>query len=270
MIHTLFDKHRLEGAPNFRDLGGLPAADGRHIRYGRLLRCGHLSYITPADGQTLLNDYSLQTVVDLRTSREMARRPDTELPGVTYVHCPIFEQPAEGVTRENESDYDPIASAIEMAERMEGDAHGHMAELYKVFFEEEGIRHYREFFDVLLGQTEGSVLWHCTMGKDRCGTAAILTETALGVPADLILADYLYTNDRLQDITADKMAQGIARGATPELMEQLRIMDSVHEDYFKVITDCAEALSGSLLQFVQEQLGMTGEKLARLREMYFE
>ena len=56
MIYELFDKHHLDGAPNFRDLGGLPAADGKHIKYGRLLRCGHLAYITKADEQNLLND----------------------------------------------------------------------------------------------------------------------------------------------------------------------------------------------------------------------
>ena len=59
MIKALFDKHRLEGAPNFRDLGGLPTADGRHIQYGRLLRCGHLAYITPEDGTRLTEEYQL-------------------------------------------------------------------------------------------------------------------------------------------------------------------------------------------------------------------
>ena len=92
MIHTLFDKHRLEGAPNFRDLGGLPAADGRRVQSGRLLRCGHLGHITPSDADKLLHDYHLKTVIDMRTENEISRRPDTVLDGVEYLRCPILKR----------------------------------------------------------------------------------------------------------------------------------------------------------------------------------
>jgi len=270
MIQALFDKHSLEGAPNFRDLGGLPAADGRHIKPARLLRCGHLHDITAADGEKLVNDYGLKTVIDLRTTNEMARRPDTLLPEVTYIHCPIFEQKAEGVTRETVVAGDTVDRAMAMAEKMEGNAHERMKSLYATFFAPEGIEHYREFFNILLQQDTGSVLWHCTMGKDRCGTAAMLVETALGVPAPLVLEDYLYTNERLALRTADIIREALRRGAAPSLMNQFRIMDGVHPEFLQVIYDTAEAISGSVEAFLREQLDMTEEKLTRLRAMYLE
>lgn len=270
MIHALFDKHRLEGAPNFRDLGGLPTADGRHIRPGRLLRCGHLEYITEADSKKLLEDYGLRTVVDLRTENEMHRHPDTVLPGVTYLRCPIFEQKAEGVTRETVVVNDPVASAVAMASKMEGRAFARMKELYGVFFQEEGIRHYQEFFRILLEQEEGAVLWHCTMGKDRCGTGAVLVETALGVPWELVLADYLYTNERLQPITEGTIAQALAQGHDPALLEQFRIMDSVHPDFIGQAVALAEALSGSLMDFIETRLEVSPADLERLRALYLE
>ena len=39
----------LRGAPNARDLGGLPTMDGRTIRPGLLLRSGELAGITEPD-----------------------------------------------------------------------------------------------------------------------------------------------------------------------------------------------------------------------------
>ncbi len=271
MVDTLFDRHRLEGAPNFRDLGGLPAADGKHIKPGRLLRSGHLAYITAADGKALVEDYHLRTVIDLRTEQEMLRRPDTVLPGVQHIHCPIFEQKAEGVTREEAVPNNPAESALRMGRNMLGyDPHERMQSLYGIFLEEEGIRHYTEFFDIILNQTEGAVLWHCTMGKDRCGTGAVLLEIALGVPEDVILEDYLYTNKRLNPITEDNIRQVMELDPDPALPHIIRTMDSVHPDFLGEIYRRAEAQSGSLLNFIQQKLGVDDEKLARLREMYLE
>ena len=142
--------------------------------------------------------------------------------------------------------------------------------LYGVFFEEEGLRHYAEFFDHLLAQEEGAVLWHCTMGKDRCGTGAILLETALGVPSELILADYLYTNDRLNAITEETIRQARMVENDDYLMEIIRVMDAVHPDYLQAIHTKAEAISGSLESLIRNKLGMTDEKLAKLRELYLE
>ena len=39
----------LEGASNFRDLGGYPTADGRVVRWRRIFRSNHLGHLTPAD-----------------------------------------------------------------------------------------------------------------------------------------------------------------------------------------------------------------------------
>jgi len=271
MIKALFDGHRLEGCPNFRDLGGLPAADGKHIKSHRLLRGGHLAYITDDGARKLTEDYNLKTVIDLRTENEISRRPDRVLPDVQYIHCPIFEQKAEGVTRETAVPENPVESALRMARHAEGaDPYERMAQLYELFFEEEGIRHYTEFFNILLAQEEGAVLWHCTMGKDRCGTGAVLLETALGVPEDIIMADYLYTNDRLNAITEDTIAQAMLIEDNPEAMHLIRVMDSVHPDFLGAAVRKAEAISGSLMEFIREKLGMSDEKLDKLRSMYLE
>lgn len=270
MMHSLFDKHRLEGAPNFRDLGGLPAADGKHIKYGRLLRCGHLAYITHEDARKLTEDYHLRTVIDMRTENEMNRRPDTILPNVYYLRCPIFEKKLEGVTRETAVPYSPVESALRMAHDVQGcDPHERMKGLYGRFFEEDGLHNYAKFLDLLLSHEEGAVLWHCTMGKDRCGTGAMLLEWLLGVPDALILADYLYTADRLTPVTEETIRKARLVEDDDELMDIIRIMDGVHPDFPAVLWEKAEAMC-SREEFIRDKLGMTEEKLTKLREMYLE
>jgi radical SAM protein (TIGR01212 family) len=143
-----------------------------------------------------------------------------------------------------------------------------MKGLYGKFFEEDGLQAYAKFFDILLNQEEGAILWHCTMGKDRCGTGAILLETALGVPEYFILADYLYTNNRINHITEDTIAQARLVENDDNLMHIIRIMDAVHPDYIDAIHSYAEAISGSLENLIRTKLGMTEEKIARLRELY--
>ena len=269
MIHALFDKHRLEGTPNFRDLGGLPAADGKHIKYGRLLRCGHLAYITEEDARRLTEDYGLRTVIDMRTENEMHRRPDTIPPNIAYLRCPIFEKKLEGVTRET-AVISPVESALRMAHDVHGcDPHERMKGLYGRFFEEEGLRNYAHFLDLLLSHEEGAVLWHCTMGKDRCGTGAMLLEWLLGVPEELILADYLYTADRLTPVTEETIRKARLIEDDDELMDIIRIMDGVHPDFPAVLREKAKTMCPTE-EFIRDKLGMTEEKLTKLREMYLE
>lgn len=264
------DRNRLQGAPNFRDLGGMQTADGRHIRPRRLLRCGHLHDLTQADQQRLTEEFRLKTVIDLRTSGERDRKPDLILPGVRYVHCPIFENQAEGVTRETVTDDDPVAKSIAMAQKMDGQAFERMRELYKVFLDEHGTAQYRRFFELLLEQKDGAVLWHCTMGKDRCGTAAALLETALGVPEEAVRADYLFSNNRLLPETEKLIDKARAFIDDAALFEQMRILDSAYEQFLDTVFDIAKAASGSVLGFIEEKLGMTPEKRNRLKELYLE
>ena len=65
----------LEKLHNTRDLGGLPAADGRRIRPAQLLRSGCLHKASEQDIATLLADYRLEGVVDFRTAVEAAKSP---------------------------------------------------------------------------------------------------------------------------------------------------------------------------------------------------
>ena len=51
--------------------------------------------------------------------------------------------------------------------------------------------HYGAFLSLLLDEdNNGSVLWHCSAGKDRVGLGTALLLSVLGVPRELILEDF--------------------------------------------------------------------------------
>ena len=60
----------LTGAFNFRDLGGLPTADGRRTRPGRLFRSDTLQALTVADVTHLVASLGVVLVIDLRDTDE--------------------------------------------------------------------------------------------------------------------------------------------------------------------------------------------------------
>ena len=65
----------LAGAPNARDLGGIPAGGGKYLRTGRIIRSGPISDITAGD-EAYLAGIDLRTVVDFRTEWEKYRHKD--------------------------------------------------------------------------------------------------------------------------------------------------------------------------------------------------
>ena len=61
----------LQGATNFRDLGGYPGHGGRPVRWRRLFRSDHLAGLTDAD-KSLLAGLGLARAFDFRGQAERA------------------------------------------------------------------------------------------------------------------------------------------------------------------------------------------------------
>ncbi len=71
---------RLQGATNFRDLGGYTGRAGRSVRWRRLFRSDHLGRLTQDDYASLA-DLRLHGAIDFRGLAERATNP-YQLPGV--------------------------------------------------------------------------------------------------------------------------------------------------------------------------------------------
>jgi hypothetical protein len=75
----------LDGAVNVRDLGDLPTEDGQKTARARLLRADNLQDLSAADVRKLVHDIGVTTVVDLRSSNELAAGGPAPLDAVAVV-----------------------------------------------------------------------------------------------------------------------------------------------------------------------------------------
>lgn len=171
---------RLQGATNFRDLGGYAGAGGRALQWRRLFRSDHLAGLTDVD-RARLATLGPTTAFDFRGTAERAATP-YDLPGVTQRSLAIEPSVVQRMQ-------DLVAAGHSLTAPMVA---GLMADLYRSLIRDQA-HHFAALFEHLL-QTDTPVVLHCTAGKDRTGVAAALILLALGVPRDQVLQDYLLTN----------------------------------------------------------------------------
>lgn len=235
----------LEGASNVRDLGGWPAAEGRHVRFGEVLRSASLGRLTDADAATL-GGIGLRTVVDLRGEREREAMPSRldALPGVAVHFLPIDHSLGRPLHE--------IAAMGEAGGEAVMDLMRHAYTAYVV----EWAHRYAAMFDLLAEPARRPLLFHCTAGKDRTGVGAALLLAALGVPYEAIRADYLATN-RLWHGGAE-VAGLLAPGVAKVL---LRVHGELLDGAFATI----RARHGSVDGYLECCLGLDGDRRARLR-----
>jgi len=159
----------LESALNFRDVGGYPTADGRHVRWRRLFRAGGLSQLSEAD-LAVLGDLGIATVVDLRSTAEweMGRFPHETFP-VTFHHLPIVEEIL-----------DPTRYDVPK---------GMMAARYQDYCREGGAQIARAL-SIVADPASHPVVVHCLAGKDRTGVVVALVLSLVGVDDETVAADY--------------------------------------------------------------------------------
>ena len=250
----------IPGMNNTRDLGGMRTKDGRVIRPNMLYRSSKLSELKDPDWFT----QNVGLVVDMRSSREVNEHPDPHIPGVDYLHLPIFEMQAAGVTRDKESQKRMTAPDPETAL-------ARMASVYARFVNDEFcLCQYRRFIRLLFEPREKAILWHCSAGKDRTGTGALFIQELLGVSREDIMADYLITNEYLKD-EVRQFVERIAEqngGMDEDAKKGMLAFMGAHEKYPLTVYAETEARYGSFDNFIREGLGVSDAEREELQQRY--
>ncbi len=236
----------LEGASNFRDLGGYTGAGGRTVRWRRLYRSDHLGSLTPQDVDAL-RALRVARVCDLRgvSEREGAA---CLIDGATVHSLPIeptIVQRLGALLAAGESPGEAETVAL-------------MQQTYRGFVQNNAAR-FAALFGHLLEPGE-PLVFHCTAGKDRTGFAAALLLSSLGVAQDTILEDYLLTNAHLKP-------GGGSRALPPEMAA---VLFRVQEPFLAAAFDAVQQAHGSLENYMQQALGVGPAERERLRELYLE
>lgn len=285
------DNLKFEGIKNSRDLGGIPAADGRHIKSGKLIRSGRLFQASADDLYQIVQ--LVDTVVDFRTDREVEEKPNPVISGVTYHQIPVFEMLTAGITREAETEETLTKKLVQNAEG----ARQYMCSMYENFVaKEHSVEAYRDFLQLLMEDHARAVLWHCSVGKDRAGVAALIILEILGVDREIILKDYLKTNEfaeteiaRITEYVMQKMreqaagkqmqqaemtdpeaAKEQAAKMQQEIARSVRYLFGAHKEYVDALYAKAEEIYGSFEGFIRDGLRISDEEKADFQRHYLE
>lgn len=129
-------------------------------------------------------------------------------------------------------------------------------------------------FKVLLTTTNGATLFHCTAGKDRTGFAAFLILSALGVPRETIIKDYLLTNEVTADVRKKWLA-GIRKnsaglGNVDAVVSNRNALASVNADYLNTALATIKEESGDVGHYLTDYLGLSKGDLTTLRHLYLD
>lgn len=248
----------MEAVTNFRDIGGKSGAGGKKVKERQFLRSGDLHELTEQDRAVLLNEYSLQTIVDFRSAAEKKDRPDIDLPGVTYVPIDVLAD----IPEQNGS-LESMLTANTPPDTL-------MKQVYKnLVLTKSAQLGYRQFLELLLNESEVPVVFHCFAGKDRTGFAAALVLKLLGVSEEDIYKDYLRTNEMRKEANKEMLRQLQALyHLSDDQAARIAPMLDVKKEYLQSVFTAINEQYGDFETYVTDVLRFSPEKIQQLQELY--
>lgn len=253
---------QFEGIPNSRELGGIRTADGRVIRRGLLLRTANLSEASEEDLRVLRDRYRLSLILDLRTTKGQRRKPDLPVEGAVHRGVPVFEEEMLGISH----------GGGEQA-FFNGFPLPDMEVLYRNIILDEGCRGQlgKAVRSVMEHDfSEGSVLWHCSEGKDRCGMVSALVLTALGAAPETVMEDYLLSNETSAPKAELYYRKFLESGRGEAAAQAVRNAFLVKKSYLDSAVDAVTGQYGGVAGYLSEGLQIPEELILSFREKVLE
>ena len=150
---------KIEGVSNTRDIGGLDAMDGYRVKQGMIYRGGKLEDITEEGKEYFINYIGIKTDLDLRT-------------------------PNEGGAGKGS----PLGSDINYVNINGRYYIGNMG-----INTEEGKAVFAQEIRLFANPDNYPIYIHCSLGRDRTGTLAMVIEGLLGVRINDLMKDYEFS-----------------------------------------------------------------------------
>lgn len=248
----------VEGVINFRDMGGYPTADGRRVRTGLVYRSGALGDVTE-QGLATLQELDIKLICDLRSDPEQAAAPNKlpQNPTPVYVHLPLLaaENRRERLMALFFNRRKFTTMMPEMYTRVIIDGNAHL---------------YGDILRRMANADNLPTLIHCTAGKDRTGVAAMLILSLLGVPDEIIIADYSLSNLSYDSfLKFGNLAMGSIAwtGVTAEDLQPLFVS---HPDTLKTALAHIQRKYGSVASYLRSAAGVNDETQQKIRDNLLE
>ena len=240
---------RLKYIENFRDLGGYTTQKGKQIRWGKIFRSGEFNTLT-ASSINRIKGIGIKTLVDFRDSEDVIK-PSPEL-GLDNV----INLPGGLHYRQN------LYPRLKKEELRRGDASLFMQDLYAAMVSGSK-RAFRSMFNQLLVEDNYPIVLSCVNGKDYTGFAVSLLLSALDIPEETIMNDYLLSNRYF-----DKRRTTFdPQDCCDETQEALSLIQSADSRFLSYAREYICQQYGSINNYLEEELGLTPEKKRQLKQI---
>jgi protein-tyrosine phosphatase len=227
---------------NLRDV----AAGTTRLRPGVLFRSDapHAGDLAPA-----LEGWPPRTVLDLRSAEELANEHPLAQAGAEVIVLPLAVQAS-------------LAGMVDATARYDGE----LGAMYRDIVAGAAPALVRAV--ALIAESDGPVLVHCTMGKDRTGLLVAAVLAAVGEPRERIVADYALTEANVPGVLervrlADQ--DGSLAAALERAIEERPWLLQAPASAIEAALDLWNEHPGGAAGWLQDR-GVSPQQLTRLRE----
>jgi protein-tyrosine phosphatase len=242
---------------NFRHLGGYEAVDGRRTRPDALYRGGWFELVDDQDADRFAAT-GIRRIFDFRSGPERDKRP---------LGARIREQAEVCELGISPGSMGPYLQSLRDLPAADVDCKAAMTRMHYEMLG-EGTPRFHEFFQQLVAG-DGAFMIMCSTGKDRTGVASVLLLSALGVPWETILADYLISADVYRDRELI-FARSHGLEALGIDLNLVKDVFTVHPEYLGAALQRIDETSGGMEGFIADKLGLSAGDRKRLQDTYLE
>ena len=250
--HSVVTAERLlktNGLNNLRDIGGYYNKSKIPIKWGKLYRCGSMHYASSTDVEEL-DEMGIKSLIDLRSSREVdIYPPQYRTPHVfsipvissnlnSYINKITFEEMKRGDI------------LIALQDKQMEMLHNNTDQLIRIF-------------DVLLEENNYPAIIYCNWGKDKSSLVIALLLSALDIPYEQVLHDYMLSNIYIDFYRIVQDADLYP----PQVQEGLTVLFSSHEEILDYVFEEINKEYGSVTNYLEKKLLLTAKKREKLKNL---
>ena len=245
----------LSNTCNTRDLGCY-FINGEKISSSKLFRSDRLDKLDTND-LNKLQELGVKRIIDFRSDYEKMKEPNVKMENIEYLELPIKAD------NEIRKQLPLILSGL-----LQKDVRQFLIDANKDFV----VNHsdiFSKFLKILINEPKPTI-FHCSMGKDRTGFAALLIYVILGLDEEMIKNDYLKSNDYIKNskFNLEYQKENTARvlGCNIDKIYMLEPLLLVEMSYINGALDEIKKKYKSVEEYITIGLGISKEEQDKFRK----
>ena len=250
-----------------REISQYKTVDNHEIKDNSLFRSSRIDKISNKRRNKMFEKYNIGTVIDLRNELEVEEGKKFVYPdNVEYINLPVIDQAYWGISHERSMKKALLSKAREATDK--SFYRNYMIDMYKsIVFDAYSQSQFKKFFDIIIEKGSKGILFHCTGGKDRTGIASFFLLSILGVSKEDIISDFSMSDKCNRRYN---LSRHIALKILPmkNFRRLLTAMLYAKKEYLLKTIAAIEEKYDNVINYLKKAIGLSDEKLLKIREMY--